>query len=164
MSNSYAQDQVREALKGIDGLVAYKPPDDSRNWKPCDQMVWWWQPYDEENFAAANVSRGWPRSAWLEVKMNPLKGSWHVTTPNGSEGLSLQQARAAFDAEEIGLPYVVAVYWKARKYWTLHWRVGRREFPGKLTFEGATTSWGVGCAPANLRSTLRLVLAGEAGL
>lgn len=158
MSNSYAQDQIREALKGIDGLVAYKPPDDSRNWKPCDQMVWW--PVTAE-FDSSAI--GYVRSAWLEVKMNPLQGVWHVTS-TGADGLSLQQCRAARDAEEIGLPYIVAVYWKPRKYWTLHYRVGRAEFPGKLTFEEASTQWGVGTAPANLRSTLRGVLAGEAGL
>jgi hypothetical protein len=155
MSNSYAQDQIRDALKGIDGLIAYKPPDDSRNWKPCDQMLWWDDPLNGLGLAL--------HSAWLEVKMNPLKGLWHVTS-SGADGLSLQQVRAAVDAEQIGLPYIVAVYWKALRYWTLHYRVGRVAFPGKLTFDEATTQWGVGTAPANLRSTLRAVLAGEAGL
>lgn len=162
MSNSYAQDQIREALKGIDGLIAYKPPDDSRNWKPCDQMLWW---AGDHPINLGDGSNGpiLPNSAWLEVKMNPLQGLWRVTSAN-ADGLSLQQLRAARDALDIGLPFVVAVYWKGRKYWTLHVNPTRNDFPAKLSFEEATTRWGVGTAPANLRSTLRAVLAGEAGL
>lgn len=158
---SYAESKVREALARIDGLLTYKPPDDARNWKPADWLLWW----------DANELLGAPpitRCGMLEVKQNDRQRIWHWTQ-GGSESLRPIQLAAVARCRTLGMPYFVAVYWKGRSYWTLH-RVDRWlgidgptvETP--ISFDDAVTKYGVGTAPANLLATLSGLIRGDAGL
>lgn len=145
---SYSQDVMRDALSRIDGMVVFKPADDSRNWKPCDYMAWW-KSYDE---TVAAKDQGC--AAWIEVKQNDRLRAWKPE-------LRPAQAAGAKQAAEIGLPYIVAVYWKKRNYWTLHqWSA---TLPA-MTFEEAVSRYGVGTMPSTLSVVLAGVLNGEAGL
>lgn len=157
MTGKPSEDAIRAALSEMDGMLVYKPSDRDVNWKPCDYMLWWGEPTTDDG-----VLRFVPavRAAWLEVKQTTLKGKWSWVQGEGA--LRPSQAAGMRHAFAISLPYIVAVYWKTRRYWTLHQLTP--SFPLVITFEQATVEHGVGSAPANLAVTLRGVLNGEAGL
>jgi hypothetical protein len=140
-----SEDRFREALNGIDvRKVVYKPPDDARTWKPCDFMVWS------------------PQSTWFEVK--------DVDTVNtfAFSQLRLAQVRGIGDADRIGIPYWLAVYWRRHRSWTisnattlLWWRRNQTKPPASVSREALMSRFGVDATPANLGSTLKSILLGE---
>lgn len=158
---SYSEDQVKAALARIDGLLVYKPPDDARNWRPADFLIWW----------DGNVLKGAPkipRAGMLEVKQNDRKLIWHWTG-GGAESLRPSQLAAVAKCNALGMPYFVAVYWKSRRYWTLHridqWLgIGIPYVDTPLRWEDAITRYGVGAAPVNLADTLAGLIHGDTGL
>jgi hypothetical protein len=154
---SYSEDQIRAALAKIDGLMVYKPPDDSRNWKPADFLLWWTEPAYND-FDATLLKAG-----MLEVKKNYLSSLWHWMG-DGPEGLRPSQRAAMGQCRRIGMPYFVAVHWAKHEYWTLHRTEGWTTAPDTIMFDDARTQYGVGCAPVNLAMTLAGVIHGEAGL
>lgn len=100
--------KVGEALRSIDdpGLLVYKPPDDARNWKPCDFMVWW-----ERELPGLGPDER--RSAWIEVKDLVAPGTFPLKELRPSQ----RQGIAA--AAEIGLPYYLVAWWRSRSIWTI---------------------------------------------
>ncbi len=135
-----SEGMLREALSDVDlsGLVVYKPPDDARNWKPADYMVWWLG-----------------GSAWLEVKATDAADTWPLSELRKSQRLGIEQARRA------DLPYVVCVYWQRHHDWTLSLAdelvdAGQPRF----TRTELMSRYGVEARPTHLASTLRGLLTG----
>ena len=156
---SYSEDRVRAALHGHEGMLVYKPPDDARNWKPADFLCWWG---GELVIPGETVSfESQVRSAMLEVKQNPLKALWHVVG-TGGESLRPNQLAAAKGAWAVGLPYVIAVYWKQLRRWSIHrWNPG---FPDTMSWHEAVSRYGVEAEGTALPLILRGVLEGDASL
>lgn len=76
------------------GCFAYKPPDDARNWKPCDFMVW--------------VRDGRvPKSFWVEVK-----ASSSPSLP--ARDLRPSQLAGVAEASRLGISYWLVVCWNHR--------------------------------------------------
>jgi hypothetical protein len=97
------EDRVRTALDDVSlrtrTLFIYKPPDDSRNWKPADYIV------------------GWDRGiGFVEAKLCRTRAAWRVD-------LRPSQRRALRTAEQIDAPYLVAIWWAPRTSWAvIDWR------------------------------------------
>lgn len=93
---SDTEDRVRAALDQINQLTRtlfiYKPPDDSRNWKPADYIVGW-------NKGIAFVEVKLCRTAILTIDLRP------------------SQRKAIHDASLIGAPYLLAVWWSQPATW-----------------------------------------------
>jgi len=133
----------RAALNGLDeDFIVYKPPDDARNWKPCDFMVW---------YGLAGVAQ----SVWFEVKETPNVGVVDVM-----KLLRPAQKAGIERAHEVGVDYYIAVYWKRHEDWTIldAWRVVT--FPDRrpLTRKECMSRFGVHAYPRDLATTARAVL------
>lgn len=98
----------REALNAVDlrPFVVYKPPDDARNWKPADYMVWW------PSMSGTTTFIGGARSAWFEVKDPRTKGGLPV------KDITPTQWAAIAQADQLGLPYFFAIRWPD-SMWTI---------------------------------------------
>lgn len=79
------------------GCFAYKPPDDARNWKPCDFMVW--------------VRDMRPKSFWVEVKSSPSP-----SLP--ARDLRPSQLAGVAEAMRLGISYWLVVSWTGWGDWT----------------------------------------------
>jgi hypothetical protein len=105
-----SETKVGEALRSISdpSLLVYKPPDDARNWKPCDFMVWW---QGRVSFITTGVDV--LAGAWIEVKdIDSVE-----TFPLADLRPSQRQGIAA--AAEVGMPYYLVVWWRRRETWTI---------------------------------------------
>jgi len=135
----------------IEPKFIYKPPDDARNWKPCDYMLW---------YTAA-------RSAWFEVKEVVAIGSFALSEVRAS------QWRGIGTAKQLGFPYYLAIRWKRGGLWSLvdavrlaDWLhgVGPSPAPGgfldtkSVSRVALESRFGVSCAPGQLSSIIRAVL------
>lgn len=141
MTKGASEGQVRAALSSMDLLsIVYKPPDDARNWKPCDFMVWW-------------ASSDGPQCAWLEVKDTPAKDVFALSQIRQSQRLGIVQAH------EVGIPYLLVVHWSRWKLWTISdaWAVMESAGLSATRLE-LMTRYGVDAQPRDLASTLRVVL------
>jgi hypothetical protein len=131
-------------------LLIYKPPDDARNWKPCDFMVWWHGrtealPGDEASL----------RSAWFEVKENTVKAGFNL-----KRELRPAQRGGIREAIAVGLPYYLAIWWKTRGVWTISEARPFLELDG-APFEYFAGKYGIDALPSTLGSVLAAVLRGE---
>jgi len=142
-----SEGQFGAALRDVDlNAIVYKPPDDARNWKPCDFMVWlqWGEGVDP---------------SWFEVK--------DVTSVNSFAFSELRPAQLAGirDAERIGIPYWLAVYWRRHGAWTISdaARVVKEKEGGakSVSRELLMSRFGVDAEPSNLTSVLKSILLGE---
>ena len=149
----------REALTAIDitPKFIYKPPDDARNWKPCDYMLWIPQWLGG---APPQVAT----SAWFEVKESPNLGSFLLSEIRPS------QWRGIVTAKQLGFPYFLAVRWKRNGMWSLvdavrlaDWRHGHGPDPAKVGVVTVSrvaleSRFGVSCEPGQLSSMIRAAL------
>lgn len=143
MTKGASEGTIRAALSSmdLDPIYVYKPPDDSRNWKPCDFMVWW-----EEDGAT--------RCAWIEVKEVQTVESFPY-----QRQLRPSQKAAITAAHFLGIPYLLAVHWRRHEDWTISdaWAVlthPERVLSRKLLY----TRYGVHAHPRDLAPTLRAAL------
>lgn len=104
--------QVRDALKAMDleGLIVYKPPDDARNWKPADFLVWWLRIRDLGPLRD-------PGSGWVEVKETQNIGTFPLADLRPSQKQAIRMAK------EAGLPYLLVIRWRARKLGAGTWSI-----------------------------------------
>jgi hypothetical protein len=101
-----AEARVRAALTELgSNVVTWKPPDDARNWKPADFLVW---------HALGLVSMP-ARSAMIEVKVVDQLTSFPLTELRKNQRAAIRQAA------RIRLPYWLVVWWRRRQpaEWTV---------------------------------------------
>lgn len=150
MTKGTSEGKVRLALNQLDlDLELYKPPDDARNWKPADFLVWW-RP------AAPVVDR--PHSTWIEVKECKLVGSFPLDDLRKSQRDGIRKAR------RLGIPYLLVVWWPSRRIWTISdaYQLDGSPLKGSVPFSVLAGKIGIDATQDNLPSTLRLVI--EEGL
>jgi hypothetical protein len=152
--------RVREALERLAEdmpLVWWKPPDDARNWKPADFLVWV-GPQDRESFE-------WGSSAMLEVKDNPNLNTYPASDLRPTQRAWMRQAA------KIGLPYFLVIWWRRRQRWTVSdaAKVVRwvdliyDDGPTSMAWDLLAGSWGVDCTTDHLAGTIGAALRGEVG-
>lgn len=144
----------REALAAIDiePKFIHKPPDDARNWKPCDFMLWY----------SAHINsyhNGYAGSAWFEVKETPNLSSFPLSEIRASQWRGIGTAR------DLGFPYFLAIRWKTGGMWSLvdavrldNWLAGVAEIPKSVGRVDLDSRFGVSCSPGQLSSTIRAAL------
>jgi hypothetical protein len=145
------ESQLREALNELDlPVIVYKPPDDARNWKPSDFLVW------------IGHDGGFPASHWIEVKDTDQHNVWPASD------LRPSQRRGILEARRFGIPYWLAIYWRNAKRWTisdaarvLAWFDEQEPRATSIKRELLMTRFGVECPPRLLASTLKQVFLGE---
>lgn len=94
MSKGTSESAAAEALRKA-GLFVYKPPDDARNWKPCDFFVW----------RHPKAGTWVPWSLWVEVKSVPKGGALRAQDIRPSQMAGVSQALL------LGIPYWLLVRW-----------------------------------------------------
>lgn len=156
-----------DALRAIDLVThVYKPPDQAGNWKPCDFLVW-------ARVTQPGVMPCLPErvdfvdSYWFEAKDEAA-----LETFNWRRQMRPGQINGIRDAERLGIPYYLAVYWRRHREWTISdavklyhatrvkpdGRAGVLAFKRKAMSEGAL---GIDATPGNLTSVLKAVILGE---
>lgn len=159
-----SEGKVREALDKINAddmlpLTWWKPPDDARNWKPADYLVWFADFRPDWQMAQALVTG----SAMIEVKDNDQSAGLPFSE------LRLTQRAWIRQAGRIGLPYLLVVWWRKWQDWTVSDATKVLAFiedeqtpPIKSVHRTQLLSvMGVNCTSANLASTLAAALRGE---
>lgn len=144
-----SEGKVRAALKAIDlTQIIYKPPDDARNWKPCDFMLF---------------REG--RAQWLEVKDLPTQ----VGTFPMAE-LRPSQRQGILEAWDNRIPYWLVCWWRRRQVWSIsdaHSVLMLAQTEGHtatgISYPMLTGRLGVESQPRLLSSTLKQALLGELG-
>ena len=153
----------REALGkvDIDPLEIYKPPDDARNWKPADFLLWW-RIGNPEDFAVA----GW--TAWIEVKATNNKAVWPFADLQPTQVLAIRKAK------RLGIPYFIAIRWNGDRHWSLVDAIRLVDYIDEISFaipeaevahkrEGIArglleSRFGVGATVGQLASTIKVAL------
>lgn len=157
MTKGTSEASVRGALNtmGMDVLV-YKPPDDARNWKPADFLVWW---NNNELPGAPPILR----SAMIEVKQSPGRFTFPLRDLRPSQLLGVRQAAG------IGLPYFLVIWWPRLKMWTvsnavqcLNWTISNPDATS-LDYGWLNSVAGMDCTTRDLAPILRSALLGEVG-
>lgn len=159
------EDKVRDALKAIDlsGLTYFKPPDDARNWKPCDFFVWWakGQVWNHTDPPIPVVG-----AAWIEVKDVQA-----ARTFNLDKELRPSQRGGIAAATAAGVPYWIVAWWRSRKRWTISDAAAVMAAPpaaaglepghGGVDYEILGSRFGAIAEQRSLASTLKLALLEE---
>lgn len=153
-SEPFVREALRKVAEDVDGLVVYKPPDDARNWKPADFLVWW---PDDTMILVGDERIRMVRCAWIEVKQTDAVATWPLND------LRPSQTRAAADAHDAGIPYLILIYWKRSRDWTVVDGVRliydsppeHRHSVGRPLL---MSRYGVQSSPGNLASTLKSAL------
>lgn len=155
MTKRASEGAFGEALRRTDLRASvYKPPDDARNWKPCDYMVWY-------SYGDDFDGRVFVRTAWFECKDIDAVETFPLSE------LRPSQLRGLDDAYRVGIPYFLAVYWRRHRLWTISdlirfkESVPEGEVPTKISRNDLMTRFGIESTPAHLTSTLKAVLLGE---
>ncbi len=115
--------RARDALKQA-GLFVYKPPDDARNWKPCDFFTWQrltgvkvaeerevislLAPAGKEYALGGGV--GLSLSRWIEVKQVSVS----ALTLSATDIRPSQRAGIGTDAH-LHIPYWLLIWWQHPK-------------------------------------------------
>lgn len=155
-----SEGKVREALERLAEdmpLTWYKPPDDARNWKPADYLVWV-GPLTIEGFTDGS-------SAMIEVKDNPNLATYPFS--------DLRPAQRGWIRVlgRVGVPYWLVIWWRRRQRWTISDAAKVIAFiDDEQTAPIKSIHWmqlagnmGVDCEPKNLAGTLGAALRGEIG-
>lgn len=145
MSKGTSETHVRAALNNMDlDAIVYKPPDDARNWKPADFLVWWRD-----------------GAAMIEVKQASGRYTFPLRNMRPSQTLGIRRAA------EIGLPYFLVIWWPLLKSWTisnahqvLDWTISNPE-RSSLDYGWLNSVAGMDCTTHDLASILRSALLGE---
>jgi hypothetical protein len=128
--------------------LVVKLPDDARNWKPSDFIVW-------------VLGGNGPRSAFVEVKDVDAALTFPLRDLRPSQRLGIREA------VRLEIPYWVVVWWRKRGYWTI--TDGAKilaEMDKDETITGLPLSWmtsvaGIDARQADLSMLLRGTLLGE---
>jgi len=105
--------RARVALKAA-GLFVYKPPDDARNWKPCDFLTWQAPKQmdlrvdPETGYGLADHAH--TVSRWIEVKQIPSSALTMAAT-----GMRPSQRAGVAEAMRLRIPYWLLIFWKHPK-------------------------------------------------
>lgn len=168
MTKRATEAEFGKALRELDLRIhVYRPPDPKgpegvSNWKPADFLSW---------HQEVNPEWGTPsvKPSWFEVKdVDDLRGYPFAD-------LRPSQIQGIHDAERIGIPYWLAIWWRRHKEWTisnavrvLAWRDEKAiRDPAGLTAitsiprELLMSRFGISTSKAQLGSTLKGVLLGE---
>lgn len=152
------------ALRGMDfdpAPYVLKLPDPKTgagvsNWKPCDFLVWY--PVLDENLL-------WTRSAWIEAKDTDQVNTFPYAD------LRPAQIAGIIQANELVIPYLLAVWWRKARRWTisdayavLQWfnqgigAGGTITRPTSIGRELLMSRFGVDASNDNLGQTIRVIL------
>jgi hypothetical protein len=152
-----SEGKLGEALRGMDlePLIVYKPPDDARNWKPCDFMVWW----GTGAVVEGAIRRG---SAWVEAKDTPNA----MVFPFAE--LRPSQIKGIRDAGAVGFPYLLCIWWRPAQRWTISDAVrvlawfedigGEGREPKSIPRELLMSRFGVDADNSRLGMTIKTIL------
>ena len=159
---------IRDALAKLRQemrLVIYKPPDDARNWKPADFLLWY-----RPALATTDLAYSHPVGAFLEVKQTDQVDHFPLAD------LRINQRAAIRDAGRVGAPFVLAIWWP--KHQPARWTIGdaaklvaeldgengrSAEWPTSIVYDLLASRYGVDCEPRHLVGTLGAMLRGEVG-
>ena len=141
-----SEGRVRAALNGMDmDVLVYKPPDDARNWKPADFLVWWPE----------------GQSAMVEVKESSGKFTFPIRDIRPSQLLGIRMAAAVL------VPYFLVIWWPKLSSWTISnaWQVanwiGDHPDATSLDYGWLNSVAGMDCTTRDLAPILRSALLGE---
>lgn len=154
-----SEGQFGAALRAVDlDVVVFKPGDDMRNRKPCDFMVW----YVDGGALLSDTPNRAAVSTWFEVKDVDAVETFPLAELRPSQ---LQGIR---DAERVGIPYFLAVYWRRHRTWTISDAVKLlAATQGLITIRKSVrrsvlaSRFGIDSSPGQLSSTLKAVLLGD---
>lgn len=159
MAKRSSEAELGAALRSMDfdpEPYVYRLPDPKTgagvsNWKPCDFMVWF----------VSNLGFEKPaRSAWVEAKDTAAVNAFPVADLRPSQLAGIR------DAGRLGIPYLLAIYWRKARRWTISdaakvyaWlaepaQVGATSIPRELLM----SRFGIDAAPADLAQTIRVIL------
>ncbi len=150
MTKGRSEAMVSEALSDlqIDQTYFYKPPDDARNRKPADYLLWW-----------SPGSGAAPRSSWIEVKETDQLGVFPLADirPSQWQGIRI--------AKRLGIPYTIAVRWQRTGMWTLFdavrladWLDEQEVRPTSVKRVLLESRFGVSCDPGQLSGVIRMAI------
>jgi len=161
--------KVREALTELGEtmrLMVYKPPDDARNWKPADFLVWF-----EPNPIAAGFT-WWQLglvngATMIEVKECPNLKQWPLADLRPSQRIGIRQA------QHVNVPYWLAIWWPRLQRWSISYaprllatfdQMNPKDPAAKsVSYAELVSIYGVDCEPRHLAGTLGAALRGEIG-
>ena len=159
MTKGPSEGIFRERLGQVDlhPFEIYKPPDDARNWKPADFLVWW------KIGGGGGYER--PASAWIEVKATNNKAVWPFGDLQPTQVLAIRKATA------LRIPYFIAIRWNGDRQWSLVDGVRLVAYMDEIRESDAPASkmlglprgllesrFGVGCTVGQLASTIKVAL------
>ncbi len=107
--------RARDALKQA-GLFVYKPPDDARNWKPCDFFTWQAGGTVDvatdcgDHMVKSQVPIGLSLSRWIEVKQVSVSA---LTL--GATDIRPSQRAGIGTAAHLKIPYWLLIWWQHPK-------------------------------------------------
>ena len=152
MTKGPSEARFREALRDIDlELDFYKPPDDARNWKPSDYIVW--SRYDSLT-----------TSFFFEVKQTPALERFPFADIRPSQRDGIRRAR------RLHIPYLLVVWWPRHKLWTISDAVALFDWydqlpagakPLSVSRGDLLSTFGADATSATLPAMLKQVLLGE---
>lgn len=194
-----SESEFGKALREVDlRAYVYRLPDPKTgfgvsNWKPCDFMVWfqhtgwsglsanrivkpertqealhWLAEHGPESSLPDDfITLGRPgnQSAWFECKDTDQVNSFPFADMRPS------QLAGIADAQRVGVPYFLAIYWRKAKRWTISdavrvmgWRQDEAETRGyipSISRELLMSRFGFDAAPRDLSQTLKAAMLGE---
>lgn len=155
-----------EALRELDlEPYVYRLPDPKTgagvsNWKPCDFMVWW-RAVAEHETPERIVVHPYVATAWIEAKDTDQLNSFPYAD------LRPSQIAGMLEAGRLGIPYILAVYWRKARVWSLsdaprvlEWfnHLGADHRPTSIPRDLLMSRFGVDSEPRNLPTTIKVIL------
>lgn len=171
MTKRLSEGFLGAALRQIDLVThVYKPPDQAGNWKPCDYLVWVKSTVRAHAFVdvlGTGEEIDTVDSFWFEAKDEKA-----LETFNWRLQMRPAQLQGIRDAERVGIPYYLAVYWRRHREWTISdavklyhaTRVKPDGTGGVLSFKRRAMGaggLGIDSSPGQLSSVLKAVVLGE---
>lgn len=167
MTKRPSEGELGAALRAIDGLKTHvlrlpdpKSGEGISNWKPADFIVWIASEYPAGVMLEAATH-------WIEAKDTTAIGRFPFAD------LRPSQLAGIHDAERMGIPYWLAIYWRGAREWTISdavrvvaWQKGQADTipgppPTSIPKTLLESRFGVSSSKAQLSSTLKGVLLGE---
>lgn len=162
MTKRLSEGFLGAALRQVDlPIVVWKPPDDARNWKPCDYMVW---VAGSDHYYDASTPA---TPLWFEAKDVTAVDifNWRDVRPSQLTGIR--------EARRVGIRYYLAIYWRRHQHWTvsdavrlLAWadeleRENGDPVPVRFRRQDLTSTLGIDSTPGQLASVLKSILLGD---
>lgn len=168
MTKRPSEGELGAALRNVDGLKVHvlrlpdpKSGEGVSNWKPADFIVWVsYVRWNGEPDTDATTTH------WVEAKDTDAVARFPYSDIRPSQLAGIR------DAERMGIPYWLAIYWRRSREWTisdairvLAWQ--RDQISGEETSVKSIpktlleSRFGISTSKAQLSSTLKGVLSGE---